>query len=55
MEDKKIIIDGQEITYVDRISEDEIEKNDEYLYEDTIDLTEIVSEIQNRNFGDDYE
>lgn len=45
---RKEIIDGEEITYVSDISDEEIEKNDDVLYEDTLDLSEVIYVVNER-------
>lgn len=57
MEIRKEIIEGEEITYVSDISDEEIEKNDDVLYEDTLDLSEIISLVNERknSLGDHNE
>ncbi len=44
MEASKIFIDGKEINISLGIDEDEIEKNDEFMF-DTLDLEEVVDSI----------
>ena len=56
MKIKKEIINGEEILYVDSIDEDEIEKNDEVNYEDTLELKEILAELKEKvTLGDSSE
>lgn len=52
MEIKKEIIDGVEIEYASDISFEEIERNDDDLFGDTIDVSEIVSEVNKNISGD---
>lgn len=47
MEFKKIIINDNECDVVVDINDDEIENNNDILYEDTIDLSDIVNEVNN--------
>ena len=55
MEIKKEIIDGVEIEYASDISFEEIERNDDDLFGDTIDVSEIVSEVNKNISGDTSE
>lgn len=47
MEASKIFIDGKEVNISLGIDEDEIEKNDEFMF-DTLDLKEVVDSINER-------
>ena len=53
MEIKREIINGKEIEYVVGIDDDEIEKNDEINYEDTIDLKDILTQLEENYLSGD--
>lgn len=52
MEASKIFIDGKEVNISLGIDDDEIEKNDEFMF-DTLDLKEVVDSINERKDAKD--